>query len=209
MNTQDLLFAIGDVDDILIKRAKEKQKSHKAVWITIGSMAACLVLCFMLPIVFISMRGAKSAAPESSYINSAEDATTVKVYSTLYLSSDTVKATVQDSETVRRVQAEIAAIIASGEPLDSIESTVSEEVNTESVTIPDSEHRPRVETSQSQSAALKNYVTIVLTHADGTVLRYKLTDSALVDLDTNKEYPLTEDEAESLTSLLGLDNSKS
>ena len=41
MNSMDILDAIGAVDDVLLKKAKEKQKSHKAVWTAIGSLAAC------------------------------------------------------------------------------------------------------------------------------------------------------------------------
>ena len=64
MNSMDILDAIGAVDDVLLKKAKEKQKSHKAVWTAIGSLAACFLLLVTLPMAFIVFRGADSMAPE-------------------------------------------------------------------------------------------------------------------------------------------------
>lgn len=64
MKTNDILDAIGNVDESCVKKAKEKTKSHKKIWITIGSLAACVVFVFCLPFIFIALQGANSAAPE-------------------------------------------------------------------------------------------------------------------------------------------------
>ncbi len=53
MKTYDLLEAVGEVDDVCVKRAREKKKTAKRSWITVGSFAACLaliVICF--PTIF-------------------------------------------------------------------------------------------------------------------------------------------------------------
>ena len=42
MKSDDILDAIGLVDDEYVKKAKENQKKHKPVWITMGTIAACL-----------------------------------------------------------------------------------------------------------------------------------------------------------------------
>ena len=54
MKREDILDAIGNVDDACIKRAKEKKKSHRKLWIAIGSLAACLLVVFMLPAIVLS-----------------------------------------------------------------------------------------------------------------------------------------------------------
>lgn len=47
MRPDDILDAIGNVDDIYVKRAKEKKKSYKRVWVTMGSLAACLAVVIL------------------------------------------------------------------------------------------------------------------------------------------------------------------
>ncbi len=49
MKADDLLDAIGIIDDESILNAKQIKKSRKRAWITIGSVAACLVLFFLIP----------------------------------------------------------------------------------------------------------------------------------------------------------------
>ena len=61
MKRDDILDAIGNVDDACVKRAKEKKKSHKKVWITLGSLAACLLVVFMLPGIILNFGGYDSA----------------------------------------------------------------------------------------------------------------------------------------------------
>ncbi len=51
MKNNDLLDAIGDVDDELIEQAKPKRRSHRRVWSTLGAIAACLVLVATIPMV--------------------------------------------------------------------------------------------------------------------------------------------------------------
>lgn len=66
MKSSDILDAIGKVDDECVRKAKEKKKSNKRVWITVGSLAACMVLLFMAPFIYIAFQGANSAAPEGA-----------------------------------------------------------------------------------------------------------------------------------------------
>ena len=48
MKADDLLDAIGEVDDVWVKRAKEKKKTHRALW-AVGTLAACICIVMMLP----------------------------------------------------------------------------------------------------------------------------------------------------------------
>lgn len=66
MKSSDILDAIGKVDDECVRKAKEKKKSNKRIWITVGSLAACMVLIFMAPFIYIAFQGANSAAPEGA-----------------------------------------------------------------------------------------------------------------------------------------------
>lgn len=53
MKPENILDAIGNVDDTCIKKAKEKKKSWKNYFVSIGAMAACLAL------VVITIQGIK------------------------------------------------------------------------------------------------------------------------------------------------------
>lgn len=57
MKPENILDAIGNVDDICIKNAKEKKKSRKNYWISVGAMAACLALVVAIPFLSQSKHG--------------------------------------------------------------------------------------------------------------------------------------------------------
>lgn len=57
MRADDILDAIGHVDEVYVRRAKEKRRYRKAVWITAGSLAACLLLAVLLPGVVTHFAG--------------------------------------------------------------------------------------------------------------------------------------------------------
>lgn len=44
MNAIDLLEALGTVDDELLQKARTPRKSRKALWLSVGSLAACLCI---------------------------------------------------------------------------------------------------------------------------------------------------------------------
>ena len=49
MKPDDLLDTIGNVDDVCVKRAKEKKRPHRALWAAMGALAACVCIVMMLP----------------------------------------------------------------------------------------------------------------------------------------------------------------
>lgn len=63
MKPDDILDAMENIDDVLVKKAKEKTRSQKAVWLTVGSIAAGLALAFCVPYVFFLLNGARNADP--------------------------------------------------------------------------------------------------------------------------------------------------
>lgn len=64
MKSNDILDAIGNVDDEYVKKAKEKQRSVKPVWIMVGTLAACLMLAFIIPNIIINFTCKNNSAPE-------------------------------------------------------------------------------------------------------------------------------------------------
>lgn len=90
MKSDDILDAIGNVDDACVKKAKEKKKSHKAIWITIGSLAACAVLRY-LPFIFIAMHGAGAAMDGSP--SNGEIAVAYKDVRLYYVDENEIKQT--------------------------------------------------------------------------------------------------------------------
>ena len=48
MRPDDLIDAIGDVEETFVKKAKENQRIRKPVWFLIVPVAACLALTFYL-----------------------------------------------------------------------------------------------------------------------------------------------------------------
>lgn len=49
MRPDDIPEAIGNVDDECAKKVRGKKKNHKAFWITLGSVAACLIITLIIP----------------------------------------------------------------------------------------------------------------------------------------------------------------
>ena len=84
MRSDDILDAIGELDEALVREAKEIRRSHKTLWVTLTSLAACLLILFMYPIIFISMKGASSADPiapsQNDGANDSGDRKEVSIY---------------------------------------------------------------------------------------------------------------------------------
>lgn len=91
MKADDILDAIGDVDEMCVKRAKEKKKSYRTIWIVVGSIAACAALC-CLPFLMIAMHGAGAAAPKGNPGN-GETAVAYKDVRIYYVDGNEIKET--------------------------------------------------------------------------------------------------------------------
>ena len=73
MKPDDILDAIGNVEEIYVKKAKEKKKSHWMTWIAVSSIAACVAVMIGIPFLSFFLHGAGSSAPPGG----AEDAATL------------------------------------------------------------------------------------------------------------------------------------
>ncbi len=68
MNTDDILDALNEVDDTCIKNAREpRKKNRKALWISLGAVAACLAVVFTLPAIL------QSRNKELSYLQNGRE----------------------------------------------------------------------------------------------------------------------------------------
>lgn len=194
MNSMDILDAIGKVDDILIKRAKENQKSHKAVWAAIGTIAACFFLIITLPIVLVAFRGASSAAPENTYNDNDKAAGADYVYLQIDVASHKDKWSFFAYDSLKTIHEAIVDITANTESEGS-------KIQSESVT----DNSPSSTTKGTDSFVSEpkegEYI-ITLRHHDGGIISYRLTDMELTDMDTGVSYPLTKEQSEYLISLI-------
>ncbi len=64
MKSYDLLEAIGNVDDECIIKARENSKDGKRIWVTLGSIAACIALILTIyPFINPSKSGGNDHSP--------------------------------------------------------------------------------------------------------------------------------------------------
>ncbi len=94
MKKYDLLEAIGNADDEFVREAKQKKKTNKRVWGTLGSIAACLVLVMAIPIAlnfFNVFDGGSDGSSDGHITNgvlSVEDLN--RPYKNIYISASEV-----------------------------------------------------------------------------------------------------------------------
>ena len=193
MNSMDILDAIGAVDDILIKKAKEKQKSHKAVWTAIGSLAACFLLLVTLPIAFIVFRGAGSMAPECADQANGEAMGSDYVYVRIDVASSKDEWSFVSYDSLKAIHEAIVDVTGQTNDEDGKAQTEQEAVKDESFP---------AYSAESASKPKKGEYIITLHHNDGSIREYRLFETTLTDLTTRETYSLTKEQANYLISLI-------
>lgn len=90
MRPDDILDAIGNVDDECVKKAREKKKNHKAFWITLGSAAACLIIALIIPALsrFGVSENSTSNITNDTAVEETYDMAIVEDYVDIYYVSD-------------------------------------------------------------------------------------------------------------------------
>lgn len=194
MNSMDILDAIGAVDDVLLKKAKEKQKSHKAVWTAIGSLAACFLLLVTLPIAFIVYRGADSMAPECADQANGEAMGSDYVYVRIDVASSRDEWSFVSYDSLKAIHEAIAEVTGQTNDEDEKDQVQQEAVKDESLW-------PAYST-ESASKPKKGEYIITLHHNDGSIRKYRLFETTLTDLTTRETYSLTKEQANYLISLI-------
>lgn len=108
MKSIDILEAIGNADEEYVIKARAKRKSRKALWIALGSSAACLALFVAAPLIFAaSMR---AGAPDPGAANGAYSETS-GVGVAASRGGDSAEMIPQQSETPRENLTEVAPLI--------------------------------------------------------------------------------------------------
>ena len=194
MNSMDILDAIGAVDDILIKKAKEKQKSHKAVWTAIGSLAACFLLLVTLPMAFIVFRGAGSMAPECADQANGEAMGSDYVYVRIDVASSRDEWSFVSYDSLKAIHEAIADVTGQTNDEDEKDQVQQEAVKDESLW-------PAYST-ESASKPKKGEYIITLCHNDGSILEYRLYGQSLTDMKNGTIYSLTKEQADNLLALI-------
>lgn len=193
MNSMDILDAIGAVDDVLLKKAKEKQKSHKAVWTAIGSLAACFLLLVTLPMAFIVFRGADSMAPECADQANGEAMGSDYVYVRIDVASSKDEWSFVSYDSLKAIHEAIVDVTGQTNDEDGKAQTEQEAVEDESFP---------AYSAESASKPKKGEYIITLHHNDGSIREYRLFETTLTDLTTRETYSLTKEQANYLISLI-------
>lgn len=109
MKSIDILEAIGNADEEYVIKARAKRKSRKALWIALGSSAACLALFVAAPLIFAaSMR---AGAPDPGVANNGAYSETSGVGVAASRGGDSAEMIPQQSETPRENLTEVAPLI--------------------------------------------------------------------------------------------------
>ena len=193
MNSMDILDAIGAVDDVLLKKAKEKQKSHKAVWTAIGSLAACFLLLVTLPMAFIVFRGADSMAPECADQANGEAMGSDYVYVRIDVASSKDAWSFVSYDSLKAIHEAIVDVTGQTNDEDGKEQIEQDAVKDESF--------PAYST-ESASKPKKGEYIITLRHNDGSILEYRLYGQSLTDMKNGTIYSLTKEQADNLLALI-------
>ncbi len=72
MTKYDLLYAIGEADEVMVEQAKQKKQPSRRLWMTAGALAACLVMLMCTVMLFPGNRtvthyGERNHASSSLY----------------------------------------------------------------------------------------------------------------------------------------------
>lgn len=193
MNSMDILDAIGAVDDVLLKKAKEKQKSHKAVWTAIGSLAACFLLLVTLPMAFIVFRTANDSAMESLNRSEADAAGSDYVDVRIDVASSKDEWSFVSYDSLKAIHEAIVDVTGQTNDEDGKAQTEQEAVKDESFP---------AYSAESASKPKKGEYIITLHHNDGSIREYRLFETTLTDLTTRETYSLTKEQANYLISLI-------
>ena len=193
MNSMDILDAIGAVDDVLLKKAKEKQKSHKAVWTAIGSLAACFLLLVTLPMAFIVFRGADSMAPECADQANGEAMGSDYVYVRIDVTSSKDEWSFVSYDSLKAIHEAIVDV--TGQSNDEVGKAQTEQEAVKDESFP-------AYSAESASKPKKGEYIITLHHNDGSIREYRLFETTLTDLMTRETYSLTKEQANYLISLI-------
>ncbi len=176
MRPEDILDAIGNVDDGCVKKAKEGQRKGKTMQVVFRSVAACLALAIGVPILYFITYGANGAAPESGGMDN-------------HTGSDYVIARIDIISTEKKVK---YAARENTEP-------IADFIRDISVNDPGAHVNVDFDDKLQQGE-----IQILIREHTGEEKEYRLYGTYFYDISGGYRYELTEQRAEELRQLLGI-----
>ena len=204
MNTIDLLNAIGNVDDILIQTAKEKQRSKIVDRRTIGAIAACTLLLIVFPLAQIIFHGAhsfnsKENAPANDQLTTntghASDIVLELPCTRIDITTPQAYRSIEDTDIIRSVQAEISKILSACEPLTN--SALKDEQSDNDIIL-DSSGAPAVSEKPGAGEIIISLIT-----QPGESRAFKISSSMLIDLLDGTVYLLNDTQVSTILRIIG------
>lgn len=206
MNTIDLLNAIGNVDDILIQTAKEKQRSKIVDRRTIGAIAACTLLLIVFPLAQIIFHGAhsfnsKENAPANDQLTTntghASDIVLELPCTRIDITTPQAYRSIEDTDIIRSVQAEISKILSACEPLTN--SAVKDEQSDNDIILgPSVSGAPAVSEKPDAGEIIISLIT-----QPGESRAFKISSSMLIDLLDGTVYLLNDTQVSTILRIIG------
>ncbi len=191
MKACDILYVIGDIDDDIIKDAKERQRqSNKPIWVTLGSIAACFMLMFLAAPLLLnfggfSMEGGSSdggGIPEAS-VGSISIYTADGGNTPIYISSEKSVEAISNAIT-EILENSVDAAPDAGRPGD---ENVGNNNN---------------HTSKDENTLKEGEYLIFLPAEDGSSRGYLLRENELVDIISKEVYEVTLKQRDHLVDII-------
>lgn len=190
MKPENILDAIGNVDDNCIKNAKEKKKSLKKYWISIGAMAACLALVVILvheigkiPVVIPSVTQTPGSQNPDSKNPDLADPQYAFSYITVYYNFDSKLKIAPAQHSLGKTEM-VNVLSYMGSIIESREGKYYKD------------------DEWNYDIQKKDVVIECVDLENESQAEYLLTYNCLFDYQTNTEYTLSEEEVKELKALL-------
>lgn len=198
MRPENILDAIGNVDDTCIKNAKEKKKSRKNYWISIGVMAACFALVVVIP--FITKHGTNPDELQGPIVDPLEER-----------NAGPQNTDIQNPDVNKQYAFSYILVYYNFNNKSKIAPRQNTLENTELVNV--LEYMETIIANSKEEISYKegewNYVVqekdVIINCMDeenNLQAEYLLTTNSLYDYQTNTEYTLSEEEVKELKALL-------
>lgn len=210
MKPEDLMEALGDIDDKYIKKAKEKKRKHIG-WV-IGTLAACFIIVIALPFIGIALTGvgADLGEPPPNLDETVERPTDDMSDLPLGGSIAGSTSTLPPSEDETKVTEKIVRVTVEGK--NSHVKFESEEKITEildflfdNVFTPDSNKNSSTEVSENwdfDSELVENEYSIIIYSEASVFKTLRLYENNLYYFEAHCKYVLTDEQTNTLKTIL-------
>jgi len=199
MNPNDLLDAIGNVDDALIQKAKQYRKPQKHVSPYWSALAACLMMAIVLPVAVMVLKNPQPTIPEETQKEPVTVSSQGFSFTKMEVSSQNCSWSTSEYETIEELYVTLLKVSATSALSNHSTETDADTCNggnsgqPTSLDAPEQPESPDLETEQ---------YTIRLTSSNGKVIEYTIKDQTLTDTSTMMTFVMTRKSANSLLTVI-------